>query len=140
MQLDGIFDTTVNLLGKSLDLRAQNQNRIAANIANVETPGYIPTALHFERELQSALQNGRDMAGTRTNPRHIPLKGSATGLEQVQGTVVAVTEGSPGRDGNGVELEDEMGNLMENQIMFNANVQLLSKKFEELKMAIKGDV
>ena len=32
------FDTTMHLLHKVLDLRAKNQEVIAANIANAETP------------------------------------------------------------------------------------------------------
>jgi flagellar basal-body rod protein FlgB len=51
---------------------------------------------------------------------------------------VETPAGSPGRDGNGVELENEMGRMVENQIMFNADVQLLTKKFQELTLAIKG--
>ena len=48
MRADGLFGTTIELLGKSLDLRARNQNHVAANIANAETPGYTPTVLTFE--------------------------------------------------------------------------------------------
>jgi flagellar basal-body rod protein FlgB len=37
-----------------------------------------------------------------------------------------------------VELEGEMGRMVENQIMYNASVQILAKKFEGLRTAIKG--
>jgi flagellar basal-body rod protein FlgB len=138
MPLDAMFGTTINLLGKSLDLRVQNHNRISANLANAETPGYTPTTLSFEQELKDALDQKGGAAMTVTNPRHIPLKGAAGSLEQVEGTVVEAPDGTPGRDGNGVELESQMGKLMENQVLYNADVQLLTKKFEMLKIAIKG--
>ena len=138
MPLNGIFDTTIDLLGKSLDLRSQNHNRISANIANAETPGYTPTTLSFEKELKDALLEQGEAGTSRTNPRHIPLLGELTSLDLVQGTVAETPAGSPGRDGNGVELENEMGKMMENQIMFNADVQLLTKKFQDLTLAIKG--
>ena len=138
MALNAIFDTTINLLGKSLDLRAHNHNRISANIANAETPGYTPTALSFEKELQGALRNRGEATPSVTNVRHIPLRGDAGSIDMVQGSVVETPAGSPGLDGNGVELENEMGRMVENQIMYNADVQFLSKKFAALTLAIKG--
>src|ERR1035437_4142962 len=57
MQIEGIFSSTVDLLGKSVDLRAKNQNLISSNIANAETPNFIPKTLVFEQELQGALKN-----------------------------------------------------------------------------------
>lgn len=139
MPIDNLFGTTVNLLGKTVDLRAKNQNHLSANVANVETPGYQPRTLSFEDELRGALTNEKKGSSPSvTHPRHIPLKGGAARLEDVQGRVVETPSGTGGRDGNGVELETEMGKLVENQIMYNASVQLLAKKFEGLKSVIKG--
>ena len=140
MALDGIFDTTIRLLEKNLDLRARNQNFISANLANAETPGYIPTNLSFEGELKEALKNRGEGSPSVTNPRHIPLKGQGGGLDQVQGSVIETPAASIGKDGNGVELENEMGKLVDNQVMFNASVQIVSKQFESLKIAIKGSI
>ncbi len=137
MPVQGIFGTTVELLGKTLDLRAKRQTMISSNLANVETPGYTPTDVSFESQLKSALKGGAKESGA-TNPRHIPLKGRAASLERVQGDVVEVDTRTMGPDGNGVEMETEMGRLAENQIMYNASVQLLTKKFDELKQAIRG--
>lgn len=52
-----IFDRTINVLSKVLDLRQQKQELIASNIANAQTPGYIPAQLSFEEDLARALQN-----------------------------------------------------------------------------------
>jgi flagellar basal-body rod protein FlgB len=136
MPIPGIFGTTIELLGKSLDLRAKRHAVISANLANVETPGYTPTDLSFESELKGALRKGG--SAPSTHPRHIPLKGGAASLLQVQGTVTEAPDGAEGRDGNGVQLETQMGRMAENQIMYNASVQLLNKKFEMMKQAIKG--
>ena len=137
MPVNGIFGTTVEMLGKTLDLRAKRQGLIAANLANVETPGYTPSDLSFEAELKSALKKGGTTASP--NPRHIPLRGGgAAAMERVVGQLVEAPDKEPGADGNGVELESEMGRLAENQIMYNASVQLLTKKFEMMKQAIRG--
>lgn len=141
MPVNGIFTTTMDLVGKSIDLRAKNQNLLSSNIANAETPNYTPKALDFEGELQSALKSGHRgrQAQSVTNPRHIPLAGKgASRLEAVTGTVVERPAKTPGKDGNAVELENEMSQLAENQIMYNASVQILSKQFSDLRTAIKG--
>lgn len=136
MALDALFGTTIEALGKGIDLRAKKHNLISANLANVETPGYRPTSLSFESELKDAMKGKKSPA--LTNPRHIPLKGQAVSLQKVEGTVIDVSTPTTGRDGNAVELEQEMSRMAENQIMYNASVQLLGKKFEAIKQAIKG--
>ena len=141
MQIEGIFNSTIELLGKSVDLRAKNQNLIASNIANAETPNFIPKTLAFEQELQGALkvrQTGQYSSAT-PHARHIPIRGAGVGnaMQSVSGRIVETPAKTPGKDGNAVELENEMGNLAENQVMFNASVQMLTKKFEGLRSAIR---
>jgi flagellar basal-body rod protein FlgB len=137
MPVDGIFNTTVAVLGKSIDLRARNQNLISSNVANAETPNYVPKTLAFEDELQGALKSGSKGTPAMTNARHLPLKGSSSRLQSVTGRVVETPSKSPGKDGNAVELESEMSKMAENQIMYNASVQILSKQFGELRTALR---
>lgn len=137
MQLAGLFNTTVELLGKSVDLRAKNQNLIASNIANAETPNYVPRSLAFEDELQGALKGGSKGSPAITNNRHLALKGAGNRLQSVTGHVVETPAKTPGKDGNAVEFENEMGRMMENQVMFNASVQILAKQFAEIKNALR---
>jgi flagellar basal-body rod protein FlgB len=131
-----IFGNTVALLGKTLDLRVKRQGLISANIANSETPGYKPSDLSFEGELKNALE--KKGGAQVTNPRHFPLKGVGQRLDRIQGEVVEIPDRAEGPDGNAVEMESEMGRLAENQIMYNATVQLINKKFEAIRLAIKG--
>lgn len=138
MPVEGIFSKTVDVLGKSIDLRARQQNLISSNIANAETPNYVPKALAFEDELQGALKAGSKGVQTPGNSRHILLKGASSRIQSVTGRIVETPAKTPGKDGNAVEMESEMSRMMENQIMYNASVQLLAKKFEGLKIAIKG--
>lgn len=137
MQVDGIFSSTINLLGKSIDLRTRQQNLLSSNVANAETPNYVPKALAFEDELQNAVKGAKKGTNVLTNQRHIPLKGVSGRIDTVAGRVVETPAKTPGKDGNAVELENEMSRMSENQIMYNASVQILSKKFEGLKSAIR---
>ena len=144
MPVEGLFNTTIDLLGKSVDLRTRNQNLISSNIANAETPGYTPKKLEFEQQLQSAVKksSGRGMhsadSSATTHPAHILLRGGGgERISQVRGAVVETPAKTPGRDGNSVEMENEMSNMMQNQVLFNASVQLLAKKFEGLRTALR---
>lgn len=139
MRIEGIFSNTIDLLGKSVDLRAKNQNLIASNIANAETPNFVPKTLAFDDELQSALKSRSSGQQPSASPhqRHIPVRGSGTALQSVSGRIIETPANTPGKDGNAVEIENEMGKMAENQIMFNASVQLLTKKFEGLRSAIR---
>lgn len=141
MQIEGIFNSTMGVLEKSVDLRAKNQNLIASNVANAETPNFVPKSLAFEQELQGALKNRQNGQRPSAAPheRHIPIRGAGGGsIKSVSGKVIETPAATPGKDGNAVELENEMSKLAENQIMFNASVQMLNKKFEGLRTAIKG--
>jgi len=141
--VEGLFNTTIDVLGKSIDLRTRNQNLISSNIANAETPGYTPKSLEFEQQLQSAVKKsttrggGSQFSGATTHPAHIPLRGGGEQISQIRGTVVETPAKTPGRDGNSVEMENEMSRMMQNQVLFNASVQLLSKKFEGLRTALR---
>ncbi len=140
MRIDDMFGGTVNLLAKTLDLRAKNHIQLAGNIANAETPNFVAKSISFEKELKDAL---KDSPLSRPNsaaphPRHIPVKGMSSRVEDVQGTVEEAPASISGRDGNRVDIEHEMGKLAENQILYNASIQILTKKLEELKYAVKG--
>lgn len=140
MPIDDIFAGTVNLLAKTLDLRARNHTHLAGNIANAETPNFVAKSLSFENELKGALKGSQaGLSSTVTpHPRHIPVKGASAKIEDVQGTVEEAPASISGRDGNRVDIEREMGKLAENQILYNASIQILAKKFEGLKYAVKG--
>lgn len=140
MLIDGIFSDTVAILGNSIDLRAKNHNFIASNIANAETPNFTPKTLMFEQELQEVIKNSQSGRRPTSVPhaRHISLRGGSNTLQPaVAGRVVETPAITPSKDGNAVELEDEMAKMAENQIKYNASVQLLSKKFEGLRTAIR---
>ena len=143
MPVEGLFSTTIDVLGKSIDLRTRNQNLISSNIANAETPGYTPKKLEFEQQLQSAVKKssnrgaGSAAVGATTHPAHIPLRGGGERISQIKGTVVETPAKTPGRDGNSVEMENEMSSMMQNQVLFNASVQLVSKQFTELRTALR---
>ena len=46
---------TVDLLSRALDFRSANHSVIAGNLANIDTPGYKPKELSFNKELRKVM-------------------------------------------------------------------------------------
>ncbi len=130
-----LIDNTTLLLKKTLDLRMRKQQVISSNIANAQTPGYLAKKFEFLDELNQAVANPGQ--GLRvTNPRHIAGAGST--LENVQGRLTTVPDRSALGDGNTVKMEEEMVDLAQNQIMFEAAAQMLNKKLAIIKYVVQG--
>jgi flagellar basal-body rod protein FlgB len=132
METDGLFSSTVTLLGRALDLRSVRHNLIISNVANMNTPNYKRFDVMVEEELQRANGKGKGISLQATGPGHYSGKnGGANNAPRVE-----VTEKSEGPDGNSVDIDREMANLSENQLLFNAMSQILGKKFQGLKNVI----
>ncbi|MFH2123581.1 MAG: flagellar basal body rod protein FlgB [Pseudomonadota bacterium] len=134
MERISLFDSNINLLKKTLDLRSANQRLIASNIANADTPGYTPSRLEFEQELQQAIQ-GKGSAQI-THPDHIPI--GASDLSSVTGTIVKDPDTTGIGDQNGVSIDREMMDLSENELIYETAAQLLKKKLTQLSYVIQG--
>lgn len=128
-----ITDRTMAVLKKSLDLRAQKQQLIAGNIANAETPGYAARKLTFEEDLRNAIKTPETKVRSN-NPKHFPIGNS--GISGVQGKLEMQRDTNPLGDGNTVSLDEEMFDLAENQLLFEAGGQILKKKLTMLKYAV----
>lgn len=112
-----VFDQTYEALAKALDLRSQNQNIIASNIANADTPGYQAQELSFEKAMGKALESNDDVA-------------------QVRGEIHNQINNVVREDGNTVDRDAEMVNLAQNQLLFDAAADLVKKKLALLKYSI----
>lgn len=97
MAVEMISDVTTMTLHASLRGLDERQRAIAANIANLETPGYLAREVSFEDSLRSAVADGSPMsmrtsvseslAPTRLNGNNVDidfqlLAGSETVLRQ----------------------------------------------------------
>ncbi len=136
MSFNGIFDRTVGVLSKVLDLRHRGQQIISSNLANLDTPGYAPSRLNFEKDLQQALQDTSTAPAPR-HEKHFAIGGGS--LQQLEGRV-ELRAGNHGLgDQNGVDLDHEMVAQAENQIFYEAATQMLNKKLGLLKYIIQSD-
>jgi flagellar basal-body rod protein FlgB len=117
-----LFDRTIDRLSALADLRAQRHKVIVSNIINIDVPDYESKEVNFSKELGNALDRGVGLA--KTDTRHL----------------AATTEsGSPDvvSTGERVKIDKEMGNLSENQLMYNLTIELLARKFRGLTTVLK---
>jgi flagellar basal-body rod protein FlgB len=108
--LDGLPDR----IERYMDVLSVRQRLVAANIANVDTPGYHTRDLDFQSELQ------RQMHGDRAMPA----------LHEVSNLTVK-------NDGNNVNLDREARLLAENALRFNVASNLLRSQIRMVKSAIE---
>ena len=120
-------------LSKMLDKGALNQRVIAANIANVETPGYMKRGILFEDELAKAVRAGKTPLLT-SDPRHLPDRDA---ILKITPEVVQVDDGY-WNGINNVNIEEEMVALSENQLDFTIASRIVSMRFDQLRTAIRG--
>ena len=135
MEPQGIFSGTIPLLEKTLDLRSIRHNLIISNVANMDTPNYKAFDIVIKEELEKAMGAGKNIKLEKTGPGH--LSGRETCPGNVKSRAAGDQQFTIRCDGNSVDIDREMANLSENNLMYNALAQIISRKFEGLKNVIK---
>jgi flagellar basal-body rod protein FlgB len=126
------FDPTIGALNTALNLRLMNENVISSNIANADTPGYKAKTMEFEGALRDALNVGGNLAPVAGDARHI----SPQATDPVEPEIYDDPNGVESLDGNTVNRASEMANMAENQLLYDAAVEMLKKKLGMLKYGI----
>ncbi len=129
---NGIFDPVIGALNTSLNLRLLNQNVISSNVTNADTPGYKSKAVDFEGALRDALGASGKMRMETSDPRDLVPRET----DPVEPVVYDDPNGVESLDGNTVDRATEMAKMAENQILYDASVEMLKKKLEMLKYGI----
>ncbi|MBI5810478.1 MAG: flagellar basal body rod protein FlgB [Deltaproteobacteria bacterium] len=135
----GLFDNTMSIIEKTLDLRATRHKLILSNVANIETPGYRAVDIKFEDELKKIGGAMRGGVLVTTNPGHLSTAnaGATANAGTTAPRVIYRATDIEGYDKNSVGIDSEMAKLSENSLMYNASVKLLKSKFSTLMTAIK---
>jgi flagellar basal-body rod protein FlgB len=123
------MDVHVAPLATHINHRAARHAALASNIANVDTPGYRAVDVRFadtldRAKLRMSATNGMHLQGSRSK--------FSDGFERYE------IAGEARRDGNNVNIDNEMVKLAENQIEFTFLSRMLGGKFKKLKEAITG--
>ncbi len=146
--LNQTFSKTLSVLERALDIRSEQHRSTTANVANQDTPGYKATEVNFKEAMDDAFQStpsaplmttdSEHFSGTihlaRTNRLHIPSVAQAASAPSY---VVESKARSTRLDGNNVNAEMEMAKLAENNLMYNATIQIAGSKLSAIKDTLR---
>jgi flagellar basal-body rod protein FlgB len=109
----------IDLIDAGIKAQTLSQKAIANNIANLETPGYRRIDVKFEELLDKCLRSSEefdlsDIEAELYRPKNTPVKSN----------------------GNDVNLEAEIGQMIKDTLRHKAYIRLLSKKYNQIDLAI----
>ncbi len=109
-----------------IKLHVERQKVITSNIANADTPNYKSKDIDFNKALNQEVEQ---LAAT--HEKHITGPGQS-------GEIIAKKEGE-WKDGNNVELNEEMAKMSENQILHDFYIARFSGYTKKFKQIIKTE-
>jgi flagellar basal-body rod protein FlgB len=127
MKLDNAF----GIHPQALELRAHRSEILAANLANVDTPGYKARDFDFSAVLKKQTPPSPSPA---TRSGHIQPDNGLVTAGQTQYRVPM----QPSLDGNTVDAQLEYGNFASNSLEYQTSLRFLNGKIKGLMLAIKG--
>jgi flagellar basal-body rod protein FlgB len=123
-----LFDS-VDRMEAALTFHRDRHAVLAGNVANLDTPGYVP--LDLERPTPDVtVTAGPAAAMVTTNPRHIA---GAAALDGGQAQLFRDPAGSVGADGNATSLEREMAKIAANRVRYATTSELTSRRLALLR-------
>ena len=113
-----LFDTVHVALERAIEGAGMRQQALAANLANVNTPGYRRQDVDFHGALQAAMAEGPE----------------AIAATPIAATVDAAAPMRP--DGNSVDVDAESANLAQNALEYEALAQVLRARGDIIEIAM----
>ncbi|MEO9170390.1 MAG: flagellar basal body rod protein FlgB [Candidatus Baltobacteraceae bacterium] len=133
------FGQTVDLLGSAIKGAGLEQDQIANNLANVNTPNYRRSTTSFKEALQASLgvePSGDAMPMRTDNDRQFSLDGATAPQPfDPQPQVDATTQMRV--DGSNVDIDQESAKLSSNSGYEQTMAQLLQAQYKRLREAIQ---
>lgn len=140
--------------GEALALRAERQQVLASNIANVDTPNYQARDFDFGQALRQATTGQATIAQTTAGrvvtasasastasgaaPAWLPLKTSGAAAAASPQLAWRAPE-QPSIDGNTVDLDRERASFADNSLRYEATLRFINGNVRNLLSAIRGD-
>jgi flagellar basal-body rod protein FlgB len=112
-------ESIIELINAGIKAQTLRQKAVANNIANLETPGYRRIGVKFEELLAKCLRSNEDfdlsdIEAELYRPKNTPVKSN----------------------GNDVNLEAEIGQMIKDTLRYKAYIRLLGKKYSQIDQAI----
>lgn len=133
-----LFDAAFSTLTRSMNVRMIRQSMLNNNLANVDTPTYVPQEVDFNAAMaQSIPEEERTLSGTQ-NAHIEDMPDSAELLFEFEGGYGEIPtfydrSAEPSIDGNQVDIDSTMSHLAQNALQYNAAARSIAKKLSLLK-------
>lgn len=112
-------ENIVDLIDAGIKAETLRQKAIANNIANLETPGYRRIDVKFEELLAKCLRSSKEFD-----------------ISEIEAQIYQPKQTPVKSNGNDVNLEIEVGQMIKNTLRHKAYIRLLSKKYNQIELAI----
>jgi flagellar basal-body rod protein FlgB len=127
------IEQALRFQSEALQLRAQRQQLLSANIANADTPGYKAVDFDFTQALRDTLSGSRVTQHTSA-PGHMTARfASAATPSPAQSDAV-----QPAQDGNTVDMDKERARIADNAVRYEATLKFINGQIRTLLSAIQG--
>lgn len=130
------LDAALRFNREALNLRAERQEVLAANIAHADTPNYKARDFDFSSRLSQAVEQGRrseSFGMTTTSARHLAGEAKAMPDQDLLYRVPAQAS----LDGNTVEMDVERINFADNALRYESNLTVLGAKIKTMLAAVQ---
>ncbi len=126
-------DRTPKILKKSLDFHSQRHLLVSSNISNLDTPGYLAKDLDFKSQLKEVMGQNGEISMKKTHRMHMGI--GSNEINSISANPFEISYPVK-NNGNNVNIDNEMMKLAENQIAYNAAIQLMSKRGSTIRAAV----
>lgn len=127
--MKSLFES-VDRMQSVLDFHRDRHSVLAGNIANINTPGYVPFDMTLERLPEGAVS----VELARTSEGHL----QSPDRPQDGRLVFDDAAVSPSGDGNAVNLERELAKIDANRVRYGTTTELISRRLALLRYAADG--
>jgi flagellar basal-body rod protein FlgB len=119
-----LFDTTQLAVQRAMSGASLRNEAISNNIANANTPGFVPSDVDFHGALATALGEDGDLSEVRDSVQSASFEATADGTVQMRA------------DGSGFDIDAQAAQLAANGLEYEALVAVAKGRIDILKSAI----
>jgi flagellar basal-body rod protein FlgB len=130
----GRIEQSLRFQSEALQLRAERQQILSANIANADTPGYKAVDFDFTRALRESMGSASRVAQRTTAPGHQMARASSS----VKFAPADSESIQSAQDGNTVDMDKERARIADNAVRYEATLKFINGQIRTLLSAIQG--
>lgn len=133
------LDAALRFQQEALNLRAQRQEILAANIANADTPGIRRAILIFpvnSKVMERGRAEGTGVSLALTSSRHIPAQAMTAPTTDLLYRI----PDQPSLDGNTVDMDRERTQFADNSLQYQTGLTLLGGQIKGMMTVLQGQL